>query len=78
MPVEVERQLEIKSGAVTGESGRLLVVIVDHLGYPASLPAAEPHRGNNSEQNDPHRELAQFPGGYRDSGLEPRGQYHGP
>lgn len=50
----------------------------DPRGYPASLPAAEPHRGYNSEQYDPHRERARFPGGYRDHGLEPRGQYHGP
>lgn len=46
--------------------------------YPASLPAAEPHRGYNLEQYDSYRERARFPVGYRDQRLEPRGQYHGP
>lgn len=49
----------------------------DPHGYPISLPGAESHRGYSAEQYDSYRERARFPGGYRDHGLEPRGQYQG-
>ncbi|KAL1825699.1 hypothetical protein DCAR_0313876 [Daucus carota subsp. sativus] len=39
---------------------------------PHGYPAAEPH------QYDPYVERARFPVGYRDHGLDQRGQYHGP